>query len=93
VAGVIVLAALWLVTVTVLVRDFGGSTRKGISWRRGTIGWLLVLSASLVNSSTGLDAVRWITVPLALAGFVLLGISTVMRVRQRRAARVTPPQG
>jgi hypothetical protein len=91
VGGVIVFAAFWLLLVTVLVRDFVGTTRRGTSWRRGKIGWLLVFSASLANSfteyrgwsSSGLDTVRWITVPLGLAGFVLLGIGTVMRARQR----------
>ena len=93
--GVTVLAAFCLVIATVLVRDFAGTTRRGTSWRCGTIGWLLVLSASLANwlteyrgwSSSGLDTARWITVPLALAGFVLLGISTVMWARERREAR------
>ena len=74
--GVIVLAAFCLVIATVLVRDFAGTTRRGTSWRCGTIGWLLVFSASLANwltgyrgcSSSGLDTARWITVPLRLAG-------------------------
>lgn len=96
-AGVIVLGAIWLLIATLLVRDFAGFTRKGTSWRLGIIGLLLVIGASLTNSftqdrgwsSAQLDTVRWITVPLGLAGFVLVGINAVMWARQRREARRT----
>ena len=82
-------------TATVLVRDFAGTheRRNLLAVRDNRVAPRVqcLASHSFTEyrgwSSSGLDTARWITVPLGLAGFVLLGIGTVMRTRQRREAR------
>jgi len=93
-AVVIVVAATWLLIPAVLIVDFAGITRRGTFIRWGVIGVLLVESAGVADtfaqyrgwSSSRIDSVNSITIPIAVAGFVLLGIGQVMRAMERRKA-------
>jgi hypothetical protein len=90
--GVDVLAATWLAILTLVVLEFAGVTRRGTSWRWGGIGVLLVVSAGVADtfaqyrgwSFSRIDSVNSITIPVAVAGFILLSVGTVMRAREQR---------
>jgi hypothetical protein len=94
VAVVVVVAATWLLFLAVLIVDFAGITRRGTFWRWGAIGVLLVESAGVAGtfaqyrgwSSSRIDSVNSITIPLAVAGLVLISVGAVMRARERREA-------
>jgi uncharacterized membrane protein YhaH (DUF805 family) len=97
----IVLAASWLVILTILVLDFAGRTRRGTFWRWQGTGFLLMIGDSLANefaeyrgwSPSRLDTLNWITLPLGLAGLVLVGIGTAKLLRERRKARQAESPG
>jgi hypothetical protein len=100
VGSVIFLAATLLLILTVLALNFAGMTRRGTFWRWAGAGLGLMTGASLGNSfaeyrgwsSSRLDTLHWSTLPLGLAGLVLLGIGTVMLFRERRKpGRAEPP--
>ena len=99
--SLIVLAASWLLVLTVLALDFAGVLRRGTAWRWQGSGLLIMNGAVLVSSFlefrgwpySRLHAVHWITTPAILAGAVPLGIGVVVQFRQPRKTRQAEPPG
>jgi hypothetical protein len=97
--SLIVLAASWLLVLTVLALDFAGVLRRGTAWRWQGSGLLIMNGAVLVNSFlefrgwpySRLHTVHWITMPAILAGAVPLGIGLVVLSRQPRKTRSAEP--
>jgi len=91
---VIFLATTLLLISTALVLEFAGMTRRATFWRWTGAGLGLMTGASLGNSfaeyrgwsPSRLHTLQWSTLPLGLAGFVLVVIGTVMLFRERRKA-------
>jgi hypothetical protein len=97
--SLILLAASWLLVLTLLVLDLADVLRRGTAWRWQATGSLLAIGAVLASAFlefrgwpySRLHTVRLITTPVILAGVVLLGIGLVVQFRQLSKARQAEP--
>ena len=93
--GVVVLAASWLLVLTLLVLDLTGLWRRGAYFRWQGTGLLLINGVVLTSGvallrgwpGSRLDTIRMMTFPVMLAGFALLGVGIFVQSRARHAAR------
>jgi hypothetical protein len=88
---VIFFAAVWLLTLTVLVLDFAGVVQRGTHWRLQGTGLLLMFSVLLISTFTKYRgwSIGWVHPlmwPVMLAGLTLVISGLVVEGRKRRRA-------
>jgi len=88
---VVAFAALWILTLATVVLNFARG-RRGTVWRLPGIGWLLIASATLVNTFSqyrgwSSSRVHSFLNPVLLVAVVLTAAPMVAMERDRRKAR------